>query len=137
MDKKKLFICEELVVNKSFFKEVENDLTCSICNGLLVDPILCVECENPFCSTCIGEWIKKNNSCVMKCQKPFKSKSINRLNKNMMEKVILKCNFCNAELNLLTFPAHLSICEDNNTTIDCPFCKDCKIIKQVLISSSI
>ena len=41
-------ISDDLVINKTFFEDIGKDLNCSICTGLLVDPILCAECENPF-----------------------------------------------------------------------------------------
>jgi len=123
----KIHISDELVVNKSYYETIEKEITCSICEEILVDPILCSECENPFCTSCIEEWLKKNNQCVMKCKAPFKSKAIQRMSRNIMDKVILKCKLCNKEISLNDYPSHYRNCELNNKTVDCPFCCNCKI----------
>jgi len=128
MDKdNKLHINDDIVINKSYYDPMAKELICSICKGLLIDPVLCTECEHPFCSSCIGEWTKKNNQCIMKCKGTFKSKPIPRMIKNIMEKVLLKCNFCNGEISLMDYPIHITSCEDNNKTVNCPFCKECKL----------
>ena len=85
MDKNsKLIIDEKLVINKFYFEPMLSELTCSICSGLLNDAILCSDCDNPFCSDCINEWIYNKNQCVMKCNPPFKSKPLSRMVKNIM-----------------------------------------------------
>jgi len=57
--------------------------------------------------------------------------------KNMMEKVILRCNFCYGKVSLLEYPTHISTCEDNSKVVPCPFCTDCKITKGELKNKDI
>jgi len=128
MDKSnKIHISEDFSNNKQYYGPMEKELTCIICGGILVDPILCSECENPFCSDCINEWIKKNNQCVMKCKAPFKSKAIQRMTRNIMDKVLIACKICNEEISLNNYPKHYKNCELDNKIIDCPFCSNCKL----------
>jgi len=130
MDKdNKLHINDDIVINKSYYDPMAKELICSICKGLLIDPVLCTECEHPFCSSCIGEWTKKNNQCIMKCKGTFKSKPIPRMIRNIMEKVLIKCNICNGEISLTDYPNHYKECVEKTKQVNCPFCKDCTIKK--------
>lgn len=123
----KIHISEDLVVNKTYFEPMSKELTCSICEGLLVEPVLCDKCEHPFCFGCISEWTSRNNQCIMKCPGQFKSKSITRMIKNIMEKVILECNYCKGQVSLTEYSNHIIPCEENNKLVSCPFCKECKV----------
>lgn len=137
MDKiNKIHIIEEQVVNKTFFEPIEKELTCIICSGILVDPISCKECENPFCSICIEEWIKKDDQCVLKCNAPFQNKPISRMTRNIMDKVMIKCTLCEGELTLNNYPSHFRNCLLANRTIECPFCSCGKLQTDNLKSES-
>ena len=118
----KIPICDDLVINKSYFLPLSNDLTCQICQGLLDNPILCANCEIPFCSQCIDQWTKKNNQCVMKCEGIFQPKKIQRMIKNMMENVLLECKICKKTINLVEYPNHIITCQENTIKMNCPCC---------------
>jgi len=108
----KLSISEDLVINKSFYEPLASDLSCTICTGILASPVICSQCESPFCSTCILEWTKKNNQCIMKCGGTFKPKSIPRMIKNIMEKVMLRCpnTNCKEQISMIKYPSHIILC---------------------------
>jgi len=57
----KMFIDEGMIINKPVLDIIGEELMCSICNGLLYDPISCSNCETCFCKHCIENWILKNN----------------------------------------------------------------------------
>ena len=128
MDKQKIIHLNlDLVINKAFFEPMVKELTCLICKGLLVDPILCSECESPFCTSCITIWKLRNNNCINKCKGPFQIKQITKMMKDIMNKVLLNCNICKSEISLNSYPSHIISCEDNSKLINCPFCKECKL----------
>jgi len=125
----KKYFNEKDVINKPYFESLRRELTCSICHGILDNPVMCSDCETYYCSYCIDKWIKNNNQCIMKCKGPFKPKNITRLMKNIMEKVFLTCEFCNGQTNLFDYSTHIKNCFENSKIINCPFCKDCKFTK--------
>ena len=91
-----VYIDSESVINKDFFENVKEMLTCCICTGVLVDPMQCSSCENCFCRSCIENWIKKAHTCPYKCSSP-RIKEGGRMVKNLLEKLIFKCeNECGA-----------------------------------------
>ena len=102
-----MYIDPELVINKEHFKLIEYNVICSICSGVVVSPMQCLECENCFCESCIGEW-KRNkgqNSCPFRCKNPSFRNS--RLIKSLLSNLKFKCkNGCNEEIPYLDLEVH-------------------------------
>ena len=101
-----MYIDPDLVINKDNFKLIELNVICSICNGIVVSPVQCLECENCFCELCIEKWKEKSeNSCPFRCKNPkFKS---SRLIKNILSNIKFKCqNGCNQEIPYLELEDH-------------------------------
>jgi len=48
----------EYVINDDFFKSIKEEITCSICLDIKIDPIMCTKCQNSYCSKCIKDWEK-------------------------------------------------------------------------------
>ena len=101
-----MFVDPDSVINKDEFKIIENNAICPICQGIIISPIQCTECQNCFCSKCLENWIKKNgkNSCPFKCGSPkFKS---SKMLSNILSNIKLKCKQCNEEIPYLEFQKH-------------------------------
>ena len=102
-----MYIDLELVINKEHFKLIEYNVICSICSGVVVSPIQCLECENCFCESCILDWKsrKDQNSCPFRCKNPSFRNS--RLIKNLLSNLKFKCkNGCNEEIPYLGLEVH-------------------------------
>ena len=102
-----MYIDPEFVINKEHFKLIEYNVICSICSGVVVSPIQCLECENCFCESCIGEWKSEKgpNSCPFRCKNPSFRNS--RLITNLLSNLKFKCkNGCNEEIPYLDLEAH-------------------------------
>lgn len=132
-DEVKMFISKDLVDNKPFFKENEINLICSICTGLVVNPVECFKCGKHFCDFCLKESTMKNKQCPNKCALPYIFRPAQILMKNIMEKILLKCSICSNNTTLNKFVTHIKECEekDSNKMVDCPFCpkSKCKLKK--------
>jgi E3 ubiquitin-protein ligase NRDP1 len=48
-----------------FPSQVDVELVCPICLGVLDDPLQVVECEHLFCHSCIQEWITQEPTCPL------------------------------------------------------------------------
>ena len=77
----------DYVINDDFFKSIKEEITCSICLDIKIDPIMCTKCQNSYCSKCIKDWEKKSNQCPFKCDSP--SYATARVVKNLISKQIL------------------------------------------------
>ena len=79
----------EYVLHDDFFNSIKDEVTCSICMGIKIDPVMCSKCQNSFCEKCIKEWKKKSAKCPMKCDSPSYFKT--RVIKNLVCKLKFKC----------------------------------------------
>ena len=126
-DNQELFIDDSTITNINEYNSIKDEITCEICQGILVKPKQCISCESIFCENCINSWLKKNNSCPKRCSK-FEIKDCPRLMKKLLEKLIIQCSFCKKEFNYDTFvDKHYEGCCKENKSIKCPFCPDCQI----------
>ena len=40
---------------------------CCICQGIWKNPVMCSNCKNMFCKSCISGWTKEKSICPFKC----------------------------------------------------------------------
>ena len=59
-----------------FESPVDDELLCAICKGVFQDPMM-APCEHVFCSSCINEWLDRQNTC------PVDRKAIGAANNNV------------------------------------------------------
>ena len=50
---------KNLVLNKDLLLEIEDDVTCSICNGIIIDSLQCKTCGACFCNYCYNKGMKE------------------------------------------------------------------------------
>ena len=86
----------DYVIKDEIFNSIEDEITCSICSNIKIDPLMCTKCQNSFCSKCI-----KNSHLKNQC--PFKCENNNfvpaRIVKNLLSKIKFKCmNGCNEKI---------------------------------------
>ncbi len=124
------YIDESLVENKTYFEHVKSHITCSICEGLLNNPLICASCETPYCEKCILTWKEKNNSCPSRCTPPLVLKGIFRMLKNTLDEVKLKCKICTGSVSLSVYGDHLKQCSEKHKTVTCWNCES-PMVKQI------
>jgi hypothetical protein len=85
-----MFVDQSTIYNIQDFKLIENFSTCTICGGILWEPMQCSVCDNSFCKNCLNSWFKqsKQEICPFKCPKSSFKES--KLVKKMLS--ILKFN---------------------------------------------
>ena len=85
----------------------KDNFNCTICFGLVNNPLICDTCENIYCNKCIT--ITSFNICPYKCV-ASKFRKISRLLLLNMEKIQLKCEICKHNCNLLEYHEHRKEC---------------------------
>lgn len=83
------FDLDEYVIKDDFYKSIEDEITCSICSNIKRNPMMCIKCQNSFCSNCIEDWKKKSYNCPFKCINP--EYTLCRIVKNLLSKLNFKC----------------------------------------------
>ena len=83
------------VIKNEFYNSIEEEIICPICKNIKIDPVMCSNCQNSYCSRCIEEWKKKSQFCPFKCFSP--NYITPRIIKILLSKLTFKCkNSCEA-----------------------------------------
>ncbi|KAK9499520.1 hypothetical protein O3M35_002543 [Rhynocoris fuscipes] len=100
-----------------FTGEVDDELLCPICSGVLEEPLQAPACEHAFCSACIHEWISRQPTCPVDRQSITQLRPVPRILRNLLARLSITCDNamygCQAVLKLDALSSHLSECEHN------------------------
>ena len=91
------YINEDTIIKNDKYESFKEYIICPICKCLMIEPVICLSCQNNYCKNCIESWKKKGGSCPNKCENPiFK----NVIGKNrLISKFNFKCiKGCGAEI---------------------------------------
>ena len=70
-------------------EEIDEELVCPICKGVLEQAIYAPNCEHAFCTDCIKEWLAQHQTCPLD-RTPLEyrlMKTVPRIMKNMLGKL--------------------------------------------------
>lgn len=104
-----------------FRGEVDEELICPICSGVLEEPLQVPGCEHVFCSRCIQEWLSRQPTCpVDRLQVSTADlKPVPRIVRNLLCRLVIACDNvrygCSVEVKLDALSYHLAECEHNPT----------------------
>ncbi len=109
-----------------FVKELQHDLTCSICMKVLNEPQMVNCCEQRFCKNCLTEWMTNNKTCPLCRSSDFNHILLKRLSNKISELEVYcanKAHGCKSTLKVSEYQHHLSV--DNAqgcffTKLPCP-----------------
>ena len=62
------YINEDTSVKNDVYDLFKENIKCSICSHLMIEPVICLSCQNSFCKKCIQDWKAKNGSCPKNCE---------------------------------------------------------------------
>ena len=102
------YINEETVVQDEIYSAFKDDVICPICSNILIEPHMCMNCQNTYCKKCIDEWSKKNNQCPNRCDNPDYRRSLEK--NNTLSKLKFKCEKCGEQFEYNNMESHLTNC---------------------------
>ena len=108
------YINEETVVKDGVYLIFKDDVICPICSNLIINPMMCMRCQNVYCKKCIEAWNKKDNKCPNRCENPDYHKSLEK--SNTLSKLKFKCEKCGEEILYNNVQKHMDNCESIQTT---------------------
>ena len=100
------------IVEDDIFKIFKNSVICPICKSILVEPQLCLKCQNNFCKKCIDKWSENNNECPNKCSEPEYKGSMGK--KDILSKLKFKCQKCEETYFYNEIKNHYENCTQKN-----------------------
>ena len=99
------YVNEETIIKNDKYESFKELIFCPICESLMIEPVMCLGCQNNYCKNCIEKWKEKDKSCPNRCEDPiFK----NVIGKNrLISKFNFKCiKGCGAEIPFNDITAH-------------------------------
>ncbi|XP_049631710.1 E3 ubiquitin-protein ligase NRDP1-like [Suncus etruscus] len=102
-----------------FQGDVDEDLICPICSGVLEEPVQAPNCEHAFCNACITQWFSHQQTCPVdqSVVTPAHLRPVPRIMQNMLSKLQIACDNavfgCSAVVRLDNLVFHLRDCEHN------------------------
>nr|XP_046197997.1 E3 ubiquitin-protein ligase NRDP1-like isoform X1 [Oncorhynchus gorbuscha]XP_046198000.1 E3 ubiquitin-protein ligase NRDP1-like isoform X1 [Oncorhynchus gorbuscha]XP_046198005.1 E3 ubiquitin-protein ligase NRDP1-like isoform X1 [Oncorhynchus gorbuscha]XP_046198006.1 E3 ubiquitin-protein ligase NRDP1-like isoform X1 [Oncorhynchus gorbuscha] len=102
-----------------FQGEVDEDLLCPICSGVLEEPVQAPHCEHAFCNACITQWFSQQQICPVDRSVVTLAhlRPVPRIMRNMLSKLQITCDNagfgCTAVLRLDQLQSHLRDCQHN------------------------
>ena len=108
------------IIEDSIYDIFKNSIICPLCNNILIDPMMCMKCQNAYCKKCIDDWNKNNEKCPKGCEAPNYSKSIGK--NDILSKLKFRCVGCGEEIEYDNAEKHHESCcpgvnFDNSTKI--------------------
>lgn len=75
-------------------QEISRFIYCAICMFVLNDPVQCSTCQSAFWKGCIDKWrFANSNRWPHKCQGKMKLEKVHKILKNMLDDLIIKCEY--------------------------------------------
>lgn len=99
------FMNEKCVVKSEYYKAVKDSIICLICMDIIVDPIMCVKCQNVYCKKCIENWDRVNKQCPIKC--PYTKYRKCRVKAEILNKLKFECKKCKDIIDYENMPKHV------------------------------
>ena len=113
------YINENTIVKDELYNAFKESVSCPLCLSILINPVMCMKCQNVFCKKCINDWSKKDNKCPNRCTDPNYQKCIGK--NDILSKLKFKCQACGNIIKYDDAKKHLSSCypdkkfDDENT----------------------
>ena len=101
------YINKETIIEDNTYNSFKEQIACKICECIMLEPVMCVNCQNYYCKKCIEDLKKRSESCPGECEK---SNYKNVIEKNRsITKMKFKCiKGCGAEILFEDIKNHYS-----------------------------
>ena len=53
------YINEDTIIKNETYNSFPELIICQICQCIMLEPVMCVGCQNYYCKKCIDDWKKK------------------------------------------------------------------------------
>ena len=83
------YINEDTIIKDGQYESFKDLIYCPICKKLMIEPVMCFNCQNNYCKICIDDWKSKNNICPNGCEDPILKGAIGK--NRLITKFKFKC----------------------------------------------
>lgn len=104
------YLNQDFVIKDTIYESSKDNIFCPICQDIKIKPVMCMNCQNTFCRSCIEKWNNYKNYCPNRCIYPDYKYGI--LIGNIVSKLKFKCKDCHEIINYENMEKHvLSKCD--------------------------
>ena len=96
------------IVEDEIYNLFKDSVICPICKNILINPVLCLKCQDSFCQKCIDDKSKNNEECLNKCSEPSFQKSMGK--NDILSKLKFNCQKCGGEYYYHEITKHNETC---------------------------
>jgi hypothetical protein len=93
----------------------KSSINCILCNNILIEPLMCMNCQKVCCKKCIDKWkIDNNEKCPNNCSNPNYQNCRDR--NEILSKLKFICVGCNNEIEYNEAKNHHDSCCPGKTS---------------------
>ena len=83
------YVNEKTIIKDNIYDLFNESITCQSCKTIMIDPVICLNCQNIFCKKCQEKLKESGENCPVKCQ----NSNITEINpkNNYISKFKFKC----------------------------------------------
>lgn len=111
------YINEDNVEKDQLYESIKETIFCPICRNIMIKPVMCMNCQNNYCRSCINRWSYIKDYCPNKCKNAEYKNSL--VISNILSKLNFKCKDCLTIINYEKMEKHvLSKCDSIDIKYD-------------------
>ena len=103
------YINNETIVENEIYKAFKDSVECPLCLNILINPHMCMKCQNVYCKKCIDDWTKKSEKCPNRCERPNYKKSL--VKNEILSRLKFKCKKCHTTIAYDNIQKHYENCK--------------------------
>ena len=109
------------MINSTSYKLNAKQYKCRLCKHILLNPMMCSQCESVFCRNCIFPYVLKYNTCPFGCDN-FDLNNADYAHDNEFSKFEIICKICENVFPITTYQTHYNKCSIQNNDNICWNC---------------
>ena len=102
------YINENTIIKDELYNAFKESVTCSLCLSILINPVMCMKCQNVFWKKCVSDWSKKDEKCPNGCTEPNYQRCLGQ--NEILSKLKFKCETCGNNYKYEEAKNHLNSC---------------------------
>ena len=105
------YINENNIINEEIYNEFKFSISCPICTNIIIEPMMCMNCQSSYCKKCINQWNLIDEKCPNRCINP--NYQISKEMNGLLSKLQFQCKFCNKAFEYNEMKEHYYSSFDN------------------------
>ena len=123
------YINNDTLIEDDILKLFKDSVTCPLCKSILINPLMCLKCQNVFCKKCIDNWNEQNKNCPNKCDSPTYQNCVGK--NDILSKLKFSCVGYGKEILYNDAEKHHESCCPGKTSSNLKEKKEIKKIKKI------